>query len=162
VEPGHPFLGPGGLDWAREQLAEAGWSETNVAHLTRKVHETLAPYAAADLERTVEAMPVIAELLLGRELTEEMWEPGKHAARTHTWVPGRARGIHPGDVVRVRRDAYPGGDAMAAHNGRQGRVSALRNGVMVVYDGAPRATMGIRHPPDKLEVQVPIRRRVTQ
>ena len=128
----------------------------------RKVHEVLHPYAVADPERTAAAMPVIAQLLLGKPLTEEFWEPGKLAARTHTWVPVLARAVHPGDVVRVRHDAYDDADPMAPHNGRKGRVTALRNGVLVVYDGAAHASMGVRHPPNKLELQVPIRRRVTQ
>jgi hypothetical protein len=126
------------------------------------VHEALEPYAEGDTERTMTALPVIAQLLLGKPLTEEMWEPGKKQARTHTWIPVQARGIYPGDVVRVRADAYPGDDPMAQHNGKQGTVAALRNGVMVAYDGAPHATMGVRHPLDKLEVRVPIRRRVTK
>jgi hypothetical protein len=70
--------------------------------------------------------------------------------------------LHPGDVVRVRYDAYTDEDPRVLHNGRVGRVSALRNGVVVTYDDGPQGSMGTRHMPEQLERQVPIRRRVTQ
>jgi hypothetical protein len=128
------------------------------------VHETLAPYAHQDGKRTLEAMPVIARLLQGLPLTEEYWEQSKREALTYTWIPVRTRGVHTGDTVRVRIDAYEDGDPLVAHNGRRGTVVALRAGVRVSYDDikGKSTDMGTRHAPDKLEVQVPIRRRVTQ
>jgi hypothetical protein len=157
VEQRHPLFGPGGLAWARAQLKEAGYEDSNVAHLTRKVYETLIPYGEADYERTAEAMPVIAQLLLGRPLTEEFWSEEKKAARTFTWATILPNSLKPGEVVRVRHDAYT--DKAAAHNGKVGYVSALRGGVIVVYtDGTGSGSgMGTRHEASKLERQVPIR-----
>jgi hypothetical protein len=165
VEQRHPLFGPGGLAWARAQLKEAGYEDSNAAHLTRKVYETLIPYGEADYERTVAAMPIIAQLLLGKPLTEEFWSEEKRAARTHTWAPILPRSLIQGDRVRVRVDAYEG--SMAAHNGLVGRVAALRGGVVVAYENVRGSGMGmgVRHPVDKLERQVPIRttkRGVTQ
>ncbi len=119
----------------------------------------MIPYGEADYERTVEAMPAIAQLLLGRPLTEEFWSEEKQAARTHRWVPILPNSLIQGDKVRVRPDAYEG--SMAAHNGMIGRVAALRGGVVVAYENV-RSTgrgmgMGVRHPADKLEREVPIR-----
>jgi len=161
VEQRNAFFEPDGLDWARLQLKEAGYEQSTAAHLVRKVHEALAPYVHQDIEHTLPAMPVIAQLLQGKPLTEELWEPEKRAARTYTWVPVMARGVYPGHTVRVKQDAYGPQNPLASHNGRKGTVSALRGGVIVVYEGASGASMGTRHPPDKLEVQVPIQRRVT-
>ena len=165
MEPRHPLFGPGGLAWARAQLAEAGYEDSTVAHLTRKVYETLIPYGEADYERTVAAMPIIARLLQGQPLTEEFWSPEKQDARTHTWARIAPNSLKPGDVVRVRHDAYTGN--AAAHNGKLGYVSALRGGVIVVYtDKTGKGVgMGTRHEASKLERQVPIRmtkRGVTQ
>jgi class 3 adenylate cyclase len=126
----------------------------------RKLHETLHPYAAEDRERTLAALPVLARLLVGQPLTEEYWEPGKRSAITHAWRPVLVRGVNPGDTVRVKSDAYGPLEQGGAHNGRIGKVVALRGGVVVAYDDVRGSTsMGVRHPPEKLEVQVPIRRR---
>jgi hypothetical protein len=125
----------------------------------RKVHETLAKYADGDPEKVSEAMPVLAELIQGHPLTEEMWEPSKREARTHTWIPVLPRSLRQGDRVRVRSDAYEG--SMAVHNGRTGHVSALRGDVIVNYDGGGMS-MGSHHRPEMLERQVPIPRGVTQ
>ncbi len=124
----------------------------------RKLHEALYPYAAEDHERTVAAMPVLARLLVGQPLTEDLWSAEKRDARTYTWISVPPHSLHPGDQVRVKVDAYPAGDARAAHNGKVGRVAALRGGVVVAYDGERSATMGVRHPSEKLERQVPIKR----
>jgi hypothetical protein len=124
----------------------------------RKVHETLAPYAHSDPEPVNAAMPVLAQLIRGRPLTEEMWAPDKRAALRYRWVQVLPRSLSPGDRVRVKTDAYTGDQA--ADNGRTGYVAGLRNGVVVSYDDEGGRGMGHRHPPDKLERQVPITRRV--
>jgi hypothetical protein len=123
------------------------------------VHELLAPYAHQDPEPVEAALPVIVELLQGRELTEELWSARKRGERTHTWVAVLPRSLRQGDRVRVKRDAYDG--ARAAHNGRTGHVSAIRGDIIVSYDGEGMS-MGAHHQPEMLERQVPIERRMTQ
>jgi hypothetical protein len=105
----------------------------------------------------VAAMPIIAQLLQGKPLTEEFWSPEKLEARTYTWARILPNSLTPGDVVRVRHDAYTG--TAASHNGKLGYVSALRGGVIVVYtDKEGRGVgMGTRHEASALERQVPIR-----
>ena len=102
-------------------------------------------------------MPVIAQLLLGKPLTEEFWSEEKLTTRTHTWARILPNSLTPGDVVRVRHDAYTG--TAAVHNGKLGYVSALRGGVIVVYtdEGGHGTGLGTRHEASKLERQVPIR-----
>lgn len=158
MEQRHPFFGPDGLDWARAQLAEAGYEQSTAAHLTRKVHELLAPYVEAGPETVLAVLPVIAQLLQGKPLSEEFWSEQKRATATYVWRPITVRGVHVGDTVRVKDDAYEG-HVGRLHNGQVGTVSALRNGVVVRYTNVagPSTTMGVRHPPDKLEVQVPVR-----
>lgn len=151
------FLHTDGLDWAGEQLAEAGHQHSLVAHLTRKVHETLIRYAEASPEEAAAAMPVLAQLIQGRMLGEEFWTEEKRFARTYTWIPIPPNSLHPGDVVRVKLDAYTG--EMAQHNGKRGRVAALRGGVIVSYDdeSGSGTRMGVRHPSEKLERRIPFR-----
>ena len=121
----------------------------------RKVHETLAPYAHQDPLPVEDAMPVLAQLIRGRPLTEDQWAPEKRDARTHTWAPVLPRSLRQGDRVRVKRDAYDG--VKAAHNGRTGYVSAIRGDIIVSYDGESMS-MGSHHRPEMLERQVPIQR----
>lgn len=122
----------------------------------RKVHEALTPYIEADHGRTVDAMPVLAQLLQGKPLGEEFWTVEKRDTATHVWRPIMPNSLHAGDVVRIKHDAYTG--ARAAVNGRTGRVAAIRGGIIVTYDDSPGLGMGDRHMPDKLERQLPIRR----
>lgn len=108
-------------------------------------------------------MPVLAQLLQGSPLREEFWTEERLAERTHVWRQVLPNSLRPGDVVRVRFDAYT--DRMSVHNGLVGQVAALRNGVVIAYDGdtyADGTRMGVRHPPEKLERQVPLRRPAQQ
>lgn len=162
MEQRNPFFSPGGLDWAREQLKEAGYAESTAAHLTRKVHETLAPYAEADPEGTADAMRVVAHLIQGKPLGEDVWTEEKRATATHVWRAVQVRGVHVGDTVRIKHDAFQGRDAVL--NGKVGKVTAIRGGIIVMYDDVvdKSKSMGVRHTPDELEVQLAIPRRVTQ
>lgn len=126
----------------------------------RKVHEALAPYVEADAEMVSEAVPVLVELLQGRTLGEQHWRASKRETATYVWRPVMARGVHPGDTVRVKNGSYEGKDARL--NGLIGQVVALRNGVIVMHEGAASDSMGVRHAPDKLEVQIPILRGATK
>ena len=157
MEQPNPFLGTAGLDWAREQLKEAGYEQSHVAHLVRKMHEALNPYAIADPEGTASAMPIVARLMVGLPLGEAQWSERKRATATFVWREVLPNSLSPGDIVRVKPDAYT--DQRAAVNGKVGTVTALRGGVVVRYEGQRALTMGDRHAPDKLERQVPIRRK---
>jgi len=121
----------------------------------RKLHEALAPYAKEDLEHTELAMPIAARLLTGQPLTDAHWAPSKRETATFVWRPALPNSLHPGDLVRVKQDAYEG--SRAAVNGRVGTVAAIRGGIVIHYEGQ-RLGMGDRHTTDKLERQVPIRR----
>jgi len=126
--------------------------------VTRKVLDTLLPYVEADPENTVKAFPVIARLLSGQPLTEEFWEETQRATRLWDWKPVLPRTLRPGDVVRVRHDAYDGASGRL-HNGREGRVLALRGGIIIGYmdaSGKRSTGMGIRHEMGKLERRVPV------
>jgi hypothetical protein len=120
------------------------------------MHEALTPYAIADPERTADAMPIVAQLMAGQPLGEEHWSPKKRDTATHVWRPVLPNSLHAGDVVRIKVDAYTG--PRAAVNGKVGTVAAIRGGIVVSYEGQ-QLGMGDRHTTDKLERQIPIRRK---
>jgi hypothetical protein len=126
------------------------------------VLETLAPYVAADPQQVAEAMPVVAQLIQGKLLGEEFWTEEKKQTATHVWRPVQVRGIHVGDTVRIRHDAFTGRQSVL--NGRTGKVAALRGGIIVMYDDVvdKSKSLGARHTAEELEVQIAIPRRVTK
>lgn len=105
-------------------------------------------------EETALAVPLLSKLIVGEQLTEDDWSEAKKA-EGFVWRPVVPQSLQVGDVVRVRLDAYADSDR-SAHNGRQGKVSAIRNGVYVLYDGGdPKVTqMGVRHDPRHIERRV--------
>jgi hypothetical protein len=161
MEPGNAFLGPDGLDWARHQLREAGHDQSTVAHLVRKVHEVLQPYAdVMTPEEVTEACHVLSRLVDGKSLDErEYWSKQRQEEQLWDWAPALPRTIGPGSAVRVRPDAYDRSDARYIHNGRVGVVAAIRRDVIVTYTDQARPEPGIgqHHELNKLERQVPFR-----
>ena len=120
-----------------------------------KALKTLQPYVgAADDEVVKRACLLLAHLLNGDAIPEELWTEEKRASRTHTWVPAMPRSLRQGDPVRIKHDAYPPESPLYRHNGQEGFVQAIRNGVIVGYKGA--IGIGVRHETDKLERQVPL------
>lgn len=67
------------------------------------------------------------------------------------WGPVLPGAYRIGDTVRVKADAYDG-DRGVRNNGKRGRVTAARDGlVLVVYEDAFSADIQYRHAPEKLE-----------
>lgn len=125
-----------------------------------KALSTLQPYVgAAEDEVLAKACLLLSHLLVGNALPEETWTEEKRASRTHTWVPAMPRSLVQGARVRIKHDAYPPGSPLYRHNGKEGYVQAIRNGVIVGYEGA--IGIGTRHETDKLERQVPLPQKTT-
>ena len=137
---------PGELAWAREQLQAA----RATPHEQGLVMELLATFRQTLLADPMDgdkwrALDLFGELARGRALEtprDEDWD----------WAPAKPGQLVLRDRVRVKKDAY-GGDAGMAHNGRQGRVIAIRYGdIRVMYeDGGPCPPMGVAHSPHALE-----------
>jgi hypothetical protein len=71
------------------------------------------------------------------------------------WVPVQRGFVHTGDEVRVRHDAFDGKVGLY-HNGRRGKVVAVRSGDIVFRstDTISPPIDGARYQPDKLERRV--------
>lgn len=91
-------------------------------------------------------------------------EAFSHLARGHalvpenaeeTWVQAQAGFIRVGDEIRVKHDAF-GGKAGETHNGRRGRIIAIRSGDVVVRSTDDREPFldGVHYPATKLEKRV--------
>jgi hypothetical protein len=133
-----------------------------------RLHDVLTSFTAVDegahADAVLDMLPALAQLIQGKPLGEEFWTDEKKRTATYVWRPVQVRGVNVGDTVRIKHDAFTGKEA--ALNGKTGKVTAIRNGIIVMYDDvADKSTstsLGFRHTLDELEVQIAIPRRVTQ
>jgi len=95
--------------------------------------------------------------------TEQILTLFNELARNHSldvpderydWVPAKPGQIKVTDVVRVRADAYQGGIGQE-HNGRVGKIVAIRSGDVIIntIDDGPKQE-GVHHSPFALEKRV--------
>lgn len=73
----------------------------------------------------------------------------------YTWIPLQPGQITVGDIVRVKADAFT--DKLGPiHNGRRGRVAAIRYGDVIFNDtdGKSPELKGVHYSPYKLEKRV--------
>ena len=124
--------------------------------MTRIVEDVLAVFGDDDIEveDARQACLILVQLMLGKPLPQELWTEEKRAELAYRWVPVMPRAINPGDVVRVKEDAYAPTSTMRSHNGMTGIVVAIRRGVVVSYTGG--SGLGVTHPPAALERRVPV------
>jgi hypothetical protein len=163
MESVHPLFGPNGRDWAGQQLADAGQDDTPVGALVMHVVDELRTLAYQGEPDEVEAaMPVLAQLVLGKPLGEEHWSAKAWELAQYIWRPAMPNSLSVGDPVRVKMDGYPDDDPMSAINGREGVISGIRHGVLVAFfeDAYGPATdgIGIRIETERLEQKLMINR----
>lgn len=95
-------------------------------------------------EKQQKVVEIFSKLSLGRPLVEQKKE-------NETWVVARPGAIKVGDEVMVRSDAYTG-ELGTMHNGRRGRVVAVRYGDIIINstDGLQPELKGTHHSPFNL------------
>lgn len=144
--------------WAERQIIEAGYDvdpSDHVAHIALELVHRFDELQALMPDEAKKAADIAAHLIQRKPLTEEHWSAEK-VSSGYRWVPLLPRSVQPGDVVRVRQDAYSSPD-MERHNGMQGTVSAIRGGIYVIYDAMREqgwTMMGVMHKPDALERRI--------
>lgn len=96
------------------------------------------------------ALSLFGSLAANRALLDE--DLGNDEAAKWRWVQAKPGQIVVRDVVRVKADAYSGAEGQY-HNGRIGRIVAIRSGDVHVFyeDDGPRPEMAVRHSPYSLE-----------
>jgi hypothetical protein len=144
--------------WARDQLEEAEATEAE-AQLAMRLLEVwwedrFTAHRASDVKdipsSVWRALGFFEELARGRAL-----EPPAQADVRYEWRPAQPGQLAMRDQVRVTADAYDGQSGLL-HNGREGRIVAIRYGdIHVLYDGSEPGTMPSRHSPHRLEKRYP-------
>ena len=124
--------------------------------MTQIVDDVLAVFTddEIEVEDAGRACLILSNLLVGKSIPQDLWTEEKRAELAYRWVPVMPRSVNPGDVVRVKQDAYASTSNMRTHNGLVGTVVALRRGVVVSYTG--QRGLGVTHPPAALERRVPV------
>jgi hypothetical protein len=131
------------LNWIKEQLTQAKTKRVvgdSVLSLLNHV-ETLPEMSESDFIKTIE---VFSRLSLGHALVKEN--------KNEVWIPVVPGQIRVADEVRVRSDAFSGSTG-TMHNGRRGRVVAVRYGDVIFKstDGKQPVLDGAHYPPNFLE-----------
>src|SRR3982751_5083677 len=130
--------------WVNEQLEKVNLPDTVTGPVTQLMKCWWAAHFPID--KTEQILNVFTELAQDHSLEV----PDDH----FDWVEVRPGYIKVTDIVRVRSDAYKGGIGKE-HNGRMGRVVAIRSGDIIIKsidEGAPFD--GVHHSPYALEKRV--------
>ncbi len=127
-------------DWVINQLV----SNNIEQKLGDSIVSLLKTWTELDIESTDNQQKVIdifSKLSLGRPLIEQTKE-------NENWTVARPGAIKVGDEVMVRSDAYTG-ELGTIHNGRRGRVVAVRYGDIIINstDGLEPELKGTHHNP---------------
>ena len=131
------------LNWVKEQLTQAKTKKIvgdSVLKLLDHV-DTLSDMSEGDFTKTIQ---IFSRLSLGHALIKEN--------KNEVWIPVVPGQIKVADEVRVRSDAFSGSTG-TMHNGRKGRVVAVRYGDVIFNstDGKQPLLEGAHYPPNFLE-----------
>lgn len=140
-------MGKVNYNWVKEQFAKASvtvGAGTSVLELL-KVWEDAQP---KDLEQAKKALEIFSKVALGYALVEE-------SSVNEVWEEVRPGFIKVADVVRVKHDAFAG-DLGTIHNGRIGKIVAIRSGDIIFKstDDAEPELDSVHYPASKLEKRI--------
>lgn len=131
------------MEWAKSQLQEARVQQS-VSTSTIRLLELWDTMIHTE-QTAKETVEVFSKLALGHVIAEQQPMEG-------TWVQVTPGFIKVADTVRVRSDAFTG-DIGSIHNGRVGRVVAIRSGDVIINstDGRNPKLEGTHYSPYHLE-----------
>jgi hypothetical protein len=140
-------------EWAAQEWSRKEWEDEQMklARLDRDTQDEVRRLMMAWRTKTVPekrrelVLATFESFVRGHALVT----PDDPSERWEAAVPGR---IHGRDTVRVKADAYAD-EAGSMHNGRRGRVIAVRYGDIIVKyeDGRQPPFDAVHHAPAKLE-----------
>jgi hypothetical protein len=131
------------LNWVKEQLTQAKTKKIVGDSVLKLLDhaDTLSDMSESDFTKTIQ---IFSRLSLGHALIKEN--------KNEVWVPVVPGQIKVADEVRVRSDAFSGSTG-TMHNGRRGRVVAVRYGDVIFNstDNKKPLLEGAHYPPNFLE-----------
>jgi hypothetical protein len=130
-------------DWVREQFAQAN-VKLGIGNAVLKLLSAWKNVSVKEDDVPV-VLEIFSKLIKGHSLAKQEESGG-------TWVPARRGDIKVTDYVRVKADAFDGQLGMM-HNGREGVVTAIRSGDIIVKTTDDRIPPldGAHYDPSKLE-----------
>lgn len=131
--------------WVREQF-QAGKVKVGTGKAVLKLLETWSTLELSD-KQTQESIEIFSKVALGHALVAE--------SKDEKWIPVQPGFISMGEEVRVKSDAYDG-DLGQTHNGRRGKVVAVRYGDVIFRstDGKEPFLDGAHYSPYVLEKRI--------
>lgn len=131
-------------DWVREQFAQAK-VKLGIGNAVLKLLEAWRDVSVRDSD-VPEVVEIFSKVIKGHSLAK------KEETNGGVWVPVRRGDIKVADYVRVKADAFDGELGMT-HNGREGVVTAIRSGDIIVKTNDDRVPQldGAHYSPEKLE-----------
>lgn len=128
-------------NWVIRQLVD-NTVDQKVGDCVVSLLKTWSELDASDPDKQQAIVEVFSKLALGHSLVPQDDED------SGTWTPARPGAIKVGDYVMVRQDAYTG-ELGQLHNGRKGRVVAVRYGDIIINstDGVLPELKGTHHNP---------------
>lgn len=132
-------------EWAEDQMRRVSSDPDTIEHVLGLIRFWIE--AEIPEEQAEAVLTVFKGLAQGHSLVPD--------APEETWVQARRGFLTVGDRVRVRHDAFAG-EAGLTHNGRRGKIVAIRSGDIIVRsdDDVKPFLDGVHYPPDKLEKRV--------
>jgi len=133
-------------DWVRDQFTQAKVKQATGTAVLRLL-EVWNTMNHSD-QSAAEIVDVFGKVAQGHALVSQN-------SANEVWVAAQPGQIKVGDEVRVKVDAYQG-EAGQTHNGRRGRIVAIRYGDVVFNseDSKTPAINGAHHSPYMLERRV--------
>ena len=135
-------------EWVRQQLEEAK-AKVGSGNAVLKLLETWEQMTKLSPKMAEEAIELFSKLALGKPAVTPP------APADEVWIPLQPGQIVVGDEVRVLFDAFTD-KAGILHNGRRGRVIAIRYGDVIFKstDGKNPELNGVHYSPYKLEKRI--------
>lgn len=133
-------------EWARQQMDELEYDQS-IRTAVLRLLEVWWTMNHSDASRDL-TLSTFESLARGQSLVQD--------SEDEVWEQAKPGGIFVRDEIRVRRDAYSDQQTGRAHNGRRGRVVAIRHGDVIVNytDGRTPPGQGVHHSPHALERRV--------
>lgn len=129
------------FEWVRSQMQDAK-VRIGTGKAVLKLLEAWNDIPISD-KMSKDAIEVFSNLALTKSIVEDQSDD--------VWIEARPGALQVGDIVKVRHDAYEG-EPGVIHNGRKGKITAIRYGDIVVRttDGKVPFIDGAHHSPHKL------------